>query len=74
LIVLTARRCLDILDILDLTPGATLVVTWAAQAFGGYIVEITKVAGLQVIADRSLQHNVLLPALRDDGAITTVRE
>jgi len=108
---LTARRCLDLLD---LAPGATLAVTGAAGAFGGYVVELAKVAGLRVIADAresdrelvaglgadvivergpdvatailevcptgvdaiadgSLQHEALLPALRDGGAIATVR-
>jgi len=108
---LTARRCLDLLD---LAPGATIAVTGAAGAFGGYVVELAKVAGLRVIADAkesdrdivaglgadvivergpdvaaaildacpagvdaiadgSLQHEALLPALRDGGAIATVR-
>jgi NADPH2:quinone reductase len=108
---LTARRCLDLLD---LAPGATLAVTGAAGAFGGYVIELAKVAGLRVIADAresdrelvtglgadvivergpdvaaaileacptgvdaiadgSLQHEALLPALRDGGAIATVR-
>ena len=108
---LTARRCLDLLD---LAPGATLAVTGAAGAFGGYVVELAKVAGLRVIADAreserelvaglgadvivergpdvatailkacptgvdaiadgSLQHEALVPALRDGGAIATVR-
>ena len=108
---LTARRCLDLLD---LTPGATLAVTGAAGAFGGYVVELAKIAGLRVIADAkesdrqlvaglgadvivergpdvasaileacpsgvdaiadgSLQHEALLPAVRDGGAIATVR-
>jgi NADPH2:quinone reductase len=108
---LTARRCLDLLD---LPSGATLAVTGAAGAFGGYIVELAKVAGLTVIADAkdsdrdlvaglgadvvvsrgpdvatailaqcpggvdaiadgSLQHDALLPAVRDGGAIATVR-
>jgi NADPH:quinone reductase-like Zn-dependent oxidoreductase len=108
---LTARRCLDLLD---LAPGATLAVTGAAGAFGGYVVELAKVAGLRVIADAktsdrelvadlgadvivergpnvatailshcptgvdaiadgSLQHEALLPALHDGGAIATVR-
>ncbi len=108
---LTARRCLDLLG---LAPGATLAVTGAAGAFGGYVVELAKVAGLHVIADAkesdrvlvaglgadvivergpdvaaailqvypagvdaiadgSLQHEALLPALRDGGVIATVR-
>lgn len=108
---LTARRCLDLLD---LAPGATIAVTGAAGAFGGYVVELAKVAGMRVIADAkesdrelvaglgadvivergpdvaaaileacptgvdaiadgSLQLEALLPALRDGGAIATVR-
>jgi NADPH2:quinone reductase len=108
---LTARRCLDLLN---LPLGATLAVTGAAGAFGGYVIELAKVAGLRVIADAkesdrdlvaglgadvvvargpdvanairehfpdgvdaiadgSLQHDALLPALRDGGTIATVR-
>ena len=102
------------LDLLALPEGATLGVTGAAGAFGGYVVELAKVRGLRVladaseadeelvrslgadvvvrrgddvadrfllecpggvdaIADGSLQAPLLLHAIRDGGAIATVR-
>jgi len=102
------------LDLLDLPSGATLGVTGAAGAFGGYVVELAKARGLRVIADAapadeelvralgadvvvargddvadrflaecpggldaladgSLQAPMLLRAIRDGGAIATVR-
>ncbi|MDV3129881.1 NADP-dependent oxidoreductase [Mycobacterium sp. 21AC1] len=45
---LTARRALDVLD---LPPGSWIAVTGAAGAVGGYVVELAKVVGLNVIAD-----------------------
>ena len=39
------------LDVLDLEPGRTLAVTGSAGAFGGYVVQLAKVAGLTVAAD-----------------------
>ena len=47
---LTARLALDLLD---LRAGATLAVTGAAGAFGGYMVHLGVAAGLNVIADSS---------------------
>jgi NADPH2:quinone reductase len=47
---LTARLALDLLD---LPAGATLAVTGAAGAFGGYMVHLGVAAGLNVIADSS---------------------
>jgi len=47
---LTARKALDMLD---MTPGATLGATGAAGAFGGYVVQLDKADGLRVIADAS---------------------
>jgi NADPH:quinone reductase len=108
---LTARRALDLLEP---RPGATVAVTGAAGAFGGYVVQLAKAAGLRVVADASeadhdlvrglgadvvvrrgddvadriraavpggvdvladgsLQGDVLLPAVADGGRIATVR-
>jgi NADPH:quinone reductase-like Zn-dependent oxidoreductase len=47
---LTARRALDLLA---LQPGQTLAVTGAAGAFGGYVVQLARAEGLQVVADAS---------------------
>ena len=47
---LTARQSLDLLG---LTPGQTLAVTGAAGAYGGYVIQLAKAAGLTVIADAS---------------------
>jgi NADPH:quinone reductase len=41
------------LDLLDLGAGATLAVTGAAGAYGGYVVQLAVAAGLRVIADAS---------------------
>jgi NADPH2:quinone reductase len=108
---LTARKALDMLD---LPAGATIGVTGAAGAFGGYVVQLAKADGLRVIADASeadealvrslgadvvvrrgddvatrmreaipdgldavadgaIQHALVLPAVRDDGAVAAVR-
>jgi NADPH:quinone reductase len=106
---LTARRALDLLAP---EPGATIAVTGAAGAFGGYVVQLAAAAGLRVVADASeadeqlvkelgadvvvrrgegvadriaelgpvdvladgsLQGDVLLGAVRDGGRIATVR-
>ncbi len=102
------------LDLLDLPTGATLAVTGAAGAFGGYMVQLGAHRGLRVIADSSaadedlvrslgahevirrgddiadriralvpdgvdgladgsIQNELLLPAVRDDGGFATVR-
>ncbi|SNQ45252.1 Zn-dependent oxidoreductase, NADPH:quinone reductase [Frankia canadensis] len=47
---LTARRALDLLDP---PPGATVAVTGAAGAFGGYFIQLAVNAGHQVVADAS---------------------
>lgn len=108
---LTARLSLDLLG---LAPGQTLAVTGAAGAYGGYVVELAKAAGLTVIADAaerdrdlvaslgadlvvprgdavaqairdrfpdgvdgladgSVQNELVVPAVRDGGAFTSVR-
>jgi NADPH2:quinone reductase len=108
---LTARLALDLLD---LPAGATIGVTGAAGAFGGYTVQLAKADGLRVIADASpadeelvrslgadvvvargddvaarmraaepagvdaiadgsIQHAALLPAIRDGGQLASVR-
>lgn len=108
---LTARKALDMLD---LPAGATIGVTGAAGAFGGYVVQLAKADGLRVVADASdadealvrslgadvvvrrgddvatrmrevvpegvdavadgaIQHGLVLPAIRDGGAVAAVR-
>ncbi|HET9077091.1 MAG TPA: NADP-dependent oxidoreductase, partial [Acidimicrobiales bacterium] len=60
---LTARLALDVLD---LGPGRTLAVTGAAGAFGGYVVQLAKVAGLTVVADASEADEELVRGLGAD--------
>ncbi|MFN0092740.1 MAG: NADP-dependent oxidoreductase [Acidimicrobiales bacterium] len=69
------------LDLLGLSAGQTLAVTGAAGAFGGYMVQLGKAAGLVVVADASdadrelvasLGADVVLP--RGDGFAARVRE
>jgi NADPH:quinone reductase-like Zn-dependent oxidoreductase len=108
---LTARKALDMLA---LPPGATIAVTGAAGAFGGYVVQLAKADELRVVADASardeelvralgadivvprgddvaarireavpegvdavadgaVQHRLVLPAIRDGGAVASVR-
>ena len=45
---LTARLSLDLLE---LSPGQVLAVTGGPGAYGGYVIELAKTAGLIVIAD-----------------------
>jgi NADPH:quinone reductase-like Zn-dependent oxidoreductase len=66
---LTARL---ILDTLGLEPGATIAVTGAAGAVGGYVVQLAKVGGLRVIADaapgdRDLVHELGADEVVDRG-------
>lgn len=60
---LTARLSLDLLD---LAPGDTLAVTGAAGAYGGYVVQLAKAAGLTVIADASTADHDLVSSLGAD--------
>jgi NADPH:quinone reductase-like Zn-dependent oxidoreductase len=75
---LTARRALDILD---LAPGATLAVTGAAGAVGGYAIQLGKLAGLTVVADagpadealvRGFGADVVVP--RGEGCAAAIRD
>ena len=54
------------LDVLDLEPGRTLAVTGAAGAFGGYVVQLAKAAGLTVAADASEADEKLVARLGAD--------
>lgn len=64
---LTARKALDMLAI----PAAgTIAVTGAAGAFGGYVVQLAKADGLQVVGDASEADERLV---RDLGADIVVR-
>ena len=60
---LTARLSLDLLN---LKAGQTLAVTGAAGAYGGYIVQLAKTEGLQVIADASDKDRELVLSLGAD--------
>lgn len=64
---LTARLTLDKLG---LAPGQTLLVTGAAGAYGGYVVQLAKADGLRVIADASEADE---PLVRELGADAVVR-
>jgi NADPH2:quinone reductase len=75
---LTARMALEALE---LPPGATLAVTGAAGAVGGYAVQLAKAAGLTVIADAAQNDRDLVIDLgadhvlpRGDGFPKQVRE
>jgi NADPH:quinone reductase-like Zn-dependent oxidoreductase len=59
---LTARMALDLLE---LPAGATVAVTGAAGAVGGYAVQLAKADGFRVIADAELKDEQLV---RDLGA------
>jgi NADPH:quinone reductase-like Zn-dependent oxidoreductase len=64
---LTARKALDMLA---LPAGATIGVTGAAGAFGGYVVQLARADGLRVVADASERDEQLV---RDLGADIVVR-
>lgn len=63
---LTARLALDTLG---LEAGATLAVTGAAGAFGGYVVQLAKTDGLTVIADASEVDEALVSSLGADHVV-----
>lgn len=63
---LTARLALDLLG---LPSGATVAVTGAAGAFGGYAVQLAKADGLRVIADASEADEVLVDGLGADHVV-----
>ena len=63
---LTARLALDELA---LSPGATLGVTGAAGAVGGFAVQLAKADGLTVIADASPDDDALVSALGADAVV-----
>src|SRR3954447_17343589 len=63
---LTARLALDLMA---LPPGATLAVTGAAGAFGGYLVQLGKADGLRVIADASEADEELVRRLGADVVV-----
>ncbi|MEU1802335.1 NADP-dependent oxidoreductase [Streptomyces sp. NPDC019937] len=75
---LTARMALEALE---LPPGATVAVTGAAGAVGGYAVQLAKAAGLTVIADAAQVDRDLVIGLgadhvlpRGDGFAERVRD
>ena len=75
---LTARLSLDLLD---LKPGQVLAVTGGPGAYGGYVIQLAKADGLQVIADCADSDKALLKSLgvdiivsRGDGYAEKIRE
>jgi NADPH:quinone reductase-like Zn-dependent oxidoreductase len=58
------------LDVLDLDAGQTLAVTGAAGAFGGYVVQLAKAAGLTVVADASEADEQLVKRLGADVVLS----
>ena len=54
------------LDLLALTPGQILAVTGAAGAYGGYVIQLAKNAGLTVIADAADSDRDLVTSLGAD--------
>ncbi|MGY4745637.1 NADP-dependent oxidoreductase [Streptomyces sp. ATMOS53] len=60
---LTARMALDLLE---LPAGATVAVTGAAGAVGGYAVQLAKADGLRVIADAAPKDEQLMKELGAD--------
>src|SRR3954466_14449875 len=60
---LTARSSLDLMG---LRPGQVLAVTGAAGAYGGYVVQLAKAAGLTVVADASAADEELVRGLGAD--------
>ena len=64
---LTARMSLDLLD---LKPGQVLAVTGGPGAYGGYVIQLAKADGLQVIADCADADKGLLKSLGADILIS----
>jgi NADPH2:quinone reductase len=63
---LTVRRALDLLA---LPRGATLAITGAAGAVGGYAIQLGKVSGLRIVADASPDDEPLIRALGADVVV-----
>jgi NADPH2:quinone reductase len=63
---LTVRRALDLLG---LPRGATLAVTGAAGAVGGYAIQLGKVEGLRVVADAAPADEALVRGLGADVVV-----
>jgi NADPH2:quinone reductase len=63
---LTARLALDKLA---LPTGATIAVTGAAGAFGGYVIELARADGLRVVADASEADEALVKELGADVVV-----
>jgi NADPH:quinone reductase-like Zn-dependent oxidoreductase len=63
---MTARLALDQLA---LAPGQTLLVTGAAGAFGGYVVQLAKAEGIRVVVDAAPADERLVRALGADQVV-----
>ena len=57
------------MDLLAMQPGQTLAVTGAAGAYGGYMVQLGKAAGLRVIADAAPKDEALVRSLGADVVV-----
>ncbi|GAB3666634.1 NADP-dependent oxidoreductase [Nocardioides korecus] len=75
---MTARLALEAFD---LPGGSTIAVTGAAGSFGGYVVQLAKLAGLRVIADAAEKDVELVRSLgadeiveRGDDVVARIRE
>ncbi|MEU6373559.1 NADP-dependent oxidoreductase [Streptomyces sp. NPDC046909] len=58
------------LDLLDLPEGATVAITGAAGAVGGYAVQLAKADGLRVLADAAPKDEQLVRGLGADVVLT----
>lgn len=68
---LTARRALDLLA---LAPGATLAVTGAAGAVGGYVMQLGRAEGLRIVAEASGPDEALVRGLGADLVVPRTDE
>lgn len=64
---MTARRALDVLE---LSPADTLLVTGAAGTLGGYVLELAKLDGLKVVADAGESDVELVRSLGADEVLS----
>jgi NADPH2:quinone reductase len=58
------------LDRLGLRSGQTIAVTGGAGAYGGYVIQLAKAAGLRVIADAAEKDEALIRGLGADEIVT----
>src|SRR5262249_43160159 len=66
---LNGLTALMVLDMLDLPPEATIAVTGAAGAVGGYAVQLATVGGVRVIGDAAASDRELVVRLGADDVV-----